>query len=216
MPVRRVDADDVHSPPQKLLDPLLPPDTLTAAPTRKPAEGVLAGVGVLRDLQDVLDRDEPLEVVRPVHHEELLDPVLVEYLAGLVERRPHRDGDQSSFVITLRIGCSKFVSNRRSRLVRIPTSFPSRVTGSPEIRYFFITSRASMTRWSGSTVIGSEIMPLSDSLTRSTSVACSSAVLFRWMIPIPPSRAMGDGGLRLRDRVHRGATRAGCSAGCRA
>ena len=86
---------------------------------------------------------------------------------------------RSSLVITLEIGWSKFVSNLKSRFVRIPTSFPLRVTGSPEIRYLFITSSASWTLWSGSTVMGSMIIPLSDFFTRSTSTACSSAVLFR-------------------------------------
>jgi len=38
-------------------------------------------------------------------------------------------------------------------------------------------------------VIGSTIIPLSDFLTLSTSIACLSILMFRWMIPIPPSCA---------------------------
>ncbi len=95
-----------------------------------------------------------------------------------------------SLVITFSIGCSKLVSNLKSRLVRIPTSFPSVVIGSPEIRYLSISSRASATFCEGPTVMGSEIIPLSDFLTLSTSCACSAAVLLRWITPRPPSRAI--------------------------
>ena len=49
--------------------------------------------------------------------------------------------------MTSEIGRSTFVSNRRSRFVRMPTSrpslLPSSVIGTPEIRYFFIRPRAS-------------------------------------------------------------------------
>ena len=39
-----------------------------------------------------------------------------------------------SFVITFLIGWSKLVSKRRSRLVRMPTSLPFSVIGTPEMR----------------------------------------------------------------------------------
>ncbi len=52
-----------------------------------------------------------------------------------------------SRVMMAEIGRSTFVSKRRSRLVRMPTSRPSlppsSVIGTPEIRYFFISPRAS-------------------------------------------------------------------------
>ena len=48
-------------------------------------------------------------------------------------------------VITLLIGISKRVSKRRSRLVRMPTSFPFSVIGTPEILYLRMTSSASET-----------------------------------------------------------------------
>src|SRR5207249_4196869 len=48
-----------------------------------------------------------------------------------------------SFVIRSEIFRSRRVSKRRSRLVRMPTSFPPEVIGTPEILYFFMTSMAS-------------------------------------------------------------------------
>src|SRR5256886_15203544 len=44
--------------------------------------------------------------------------------------------------------------------------------------------------WSGEIVTGFRIMPLSDFLTLSTSAAWSAAESTRWMIPMPPSRAI--------------------------
>ena len=83
-----------------------------------------------------------------------------------------------SRVITAEIGRSTFDSNRRSRFVRMPTRRPSlcppSVMGTPEMRYFFISSSASKMRRSGESVMGFTIMPLSDRFTRSTSDACSS------------------------------------------
>ncbi len=42
----------------------------------------------------------------------------------------------------------------------------------------------------GESVIGLTIMPLSERLTRSTSMACSSIDRFLWMMPRPPCWAM--------------------------
>src|SRR5579862_6769478 len=46
------------------------------------------------DLLDVLDRDQALEAEVFVDDREFLDPVLGEYLLGLVERRPDRRRNQ--------------------------------------------------------------------------------------------------------------------------
>jgi hypothetical protein len=62
--------------------------------------------------------------------------------------------------------------------------------GTPEMRYFFIISWASTIFWSGSMVMGSMIIPLSDFFTLSTSMAWASMDRFLCIIPIPPSRAM--------------------------
>ncbi len=42
----------------------------------------------------------------------------------------------------------------------------------------------------GETVMGSPMTPLSNFFTASTCPACSSAVMFLWMMPMPPSWAM--------------------------
>ena len=59
----------------------------------KPSERVLRRVRILHGLLDVLDRDQPLQPVLAIDHEELLDLVLVEDLPRCVERRAdgHRE-----------------------------------------------------------------------------------------------------------------------------
>ena len=94
-----------------------------------------------------------------------------------------------SLVITASIGTLRSEMKRRSRLVRIPTSFPSRVIGTPETWYRSMTLSASPTGRSGGSVTGSAIMPLSERFTLSTSSAWSAMERFLWMIPIPPARA---------------------------
>ena len=71
-----------------------------------------------------------------------------------------------------------------------PSLRPPSVIGTPEIRYFFISSCASKIRFSGASVIGLTIIPLSERFTRSTSVACSSTDRFLWMTPMPPCCAI--------------------------
>ena len=76
-------------------------------------------------------------------------------------------------------------------MVRMPRSLPSgSVTGTPEMRYFCIMSRASATFCSGRMVMGLVIIPASERLTRSTPSTCCSRLMFLWMMPIPPCRAM--------------------------
>ena len=84
----------------------------------------------------------------------------------------------------------KSVSNFRSRFVRIPTSFFPSVIGTPDIRYFAISSSASASVCSGDKEKGSVITPFSERFTLSTSSACSSIDIFLWMIPIPPCLAI--------------------------
>ena len=79
-----------------------------------------------------------------------------------------------SRVITCSTGRSVRDSKRKSRLVRIPTSLPFEVTGTPEILKRRMISRASEIRASGLMVTGSTIMPLSDRFTLSISSACRS------------------------------------------
>ena len=95
-----------------------------------------------------------------------------------------------SLVITSETFFSRSVSNRKSRLVTIPTSWSPFVTGTPEMRYFPIKASTSSTFCSGRIVTGSTIIPLSDFLTLSTSMAWLSMLILRWIKPMPPSRAM--------------------------
>ena len=89
------------------------------------------------------------------------------------------------------MGRSNSEQKRRSRLVRMPSSWPwASTTGRPEILYLAMTSRASRTDCSGWTVTGSTIMPDSERLTLSTSSACRSMLMFLWITPTPPNCAM--------------------------
>ncbi len=79
-----------------------------------------------------------------VHHQELFDAMRVQDCFGFFERGA--DGHRDEIFLghhALEMGRSKRVSKRRSRLVRMPTSLPLVVTGTPEMRYRFITSSAS-------------------------------------------------------------------------
>ncbi len=55
---------------------------------------ILAGVGILDGLLDVLDRDEALQPEIVIDDEELLDLLLVQDFLGFVERGANRHGDQ--------------------------------------------------------------------------------------------------------------------------
>ena len=102
------------------------------------------------------------------------------------------------FVITESIDRSVRDTNRRSRFVKIPTSFLFFVTGTPEILYRRIISSAAAIVSSGEIVTGSTIIPLSLRFTLSISPACCSIVRFRWTTPIPPCCAIA---IASRDSV---------------
>ena len=91
-----------------------------------------------------------------------------------------------------RTGRFGLVSNRTSRLVRMPTSRPlsSSTTGMPEIPCSSLRRSASLTGRSGAMVSGLTTMPASNFLTRRTSCAWASGVIFLWMMPRPPACAM--------------------------
>ena len=96
-----------------------------------------------------------------------------------------------SLVITSRtLVPARSSTKRTSRLVRMPTSFFSRTTGRPDTRYACMRSSACSTVSSGSTVMGSMIMPLSDFLTFSISSFWRSMLIFLCTMPMPPARAM--------------------------
>ena len=88
---------------------------------------------------------------------------------------PTRPVTRPSVVMTSRtlvVWRSKPDTNRMSRLVMMPTSFPpSSTTGSPEMRYCAQSLSTSSIVASGVVVIGSVIMPDSLRLTWSTIAA---------------------------------------------
>ena len=165
--------------------------TPTAAPTRSRPCGSFVACGNSTRFWMSLTVIRPLSTPSRVDDRQLLDPVPVQELLGLVERRADRRGDEvvarSSASET---GCATFRSKRRSRFVRMPTSRPSSsVIGTPEMWYRSISSSASETSACGGSVTGSTIIPDSERLTLSTSATCASIDRLRWMMPIPPSRA---------------------------
>ena len=60
----------------------------------QPPQGILARVRVLHELLDVLDRDQALEPVVGVNDQQLLDLMVVEHLARLIQRRADRHGHE--------------------------------------------------------------------------------------------------------------------------
>ena len=60
----------------------------------QPALIVLAGVGILQLLLDVLDRDQALQIVLIVDHQQLFHAVLVQNQLGFFKRGAHGNGDQ--------------------------------------------------------------------------------------------------------------------------
>ena len=78
----------------------------------QPALLVLASVGILLGLLDVLDRNEADAAKGLVHHQELLDPMLVQQSLGLVRLTPSFTVT-SFLVISSAIGVEGSVANAR-------------------------------------------------------------------------------------------------------
>ena len=93
---------------------------------------------------------------------------------------------RSSEVIHSDTVSKSLVSKRISRFVIIPTRRSFFSTGRPLILYSAMIFLASIIVEDSSTVIGFNIIPLSDRLTRSTIFDCSSIDKFLWITPIPP------------------------------
>ena len=97
---------------------------------------------------------------------------------------------RSCGVMTVDTGASSFVSKRRSRCVTMPTALEPTTTGTPEMFFARVSSSTSRIVLSGEIVIGSWITPLSNFLTRCTSRAWASMLMFLWTMPMPPSCAI--------------------------
>src|SRR5207249_11217471 len=70
------------------------PSISTLFPYTTLFRSILARVGVLDTLGDILDRDQALELEAVVDHQELFNPVLVQNLPRLVQRRAFRRRDE--------------------------------------------------------------------------------------------------------------------------
>ena len=103
--------------------------------------------------------------------------------SGTVTRR-------SPLVMMLATGWSRFVSNRVSRLVTMPTTRLPSTTGRPEKRCCRLSASTSRTDIVGGIVIGSLTTPLSKRLTFATSAACFAGDMFLCTMPRPPSCAI--------------------------
>ncbi len=66
----------------------------TAAPTRRRPCSSLAAPGILQLLLDVLDRDQTLQLVVVIDHQQFFHPVLMQNLLGLLQRGADRNRDQ--------------------------------------------------------------------------------------------------------------------------
>ena len=97
---------------------------------------------------------------------------------------------RSPLVMMLATGWSRLVSNRRSRLVTMPTTRCPSTTGRPEMRCCCVSAITSRTDIDGGIVIGSLTTPLSKRLTLATSPACRAGDMFLCTTPMPPSCAM--------------------------
>src|SRR5207237_7818584 len=100
-------------------------------------------IGIFELLLNILNCDQALKVVLVIYHQQFLDTMLVQDFSASSSVVPTGTVIRFSLVITLLMGMSKRVSKRRSRLVRMPTSFLFIVIGTPEILSLRATSSAS-------------------------------------------------------------------------
>ena len=105
-----------------------------AAADAQTALRIFCGIGILQFFLNVFDGDEALEVIILVDDEQLLDAMPVQNQLGFLKRSTDRNRDQVLLGHDLGDGQIRADSNRRSRLVRMPTSLRPCVTGIPEIR----------------------------------------------------------------------------------
>ena len=96
MPMRGVDHDDVNASLDQKLNSLIRIGTHTNRRTDSHlAELILAGVGMLGGLEDVLDGDQATQRERTIDHQHAFKAMLMHQLLGFVERRAFADGHES-------------------------------------------------------------------------------------------------------------------------
>ena len=93
--VSRVDNNDIHAAALQFRQPLaaILSEADRGADPQAP-QGVLAGQGIAPPFLDVLDGNEPFQVKGVVHHQKLLDTVLVQEFLRLVQAGSLRHRDQ--------------------------------------------------------------------------------------------------------------------------
>ena len=95
-PVSRIDHHHIDAATLQFRQPFVPvfPDA-DCRPDTQTAQGILAGEGIAPPFLDVLDGDQPLQVEGVVHHQELLDTVLMQQFLRFVQVGALRHGDQA-------------------------------------------------------------------------------------------------------------------------
>ena len=193
MAVRGIDHQDVDAGRDQRLGALV--GVATGSDRRADAqltELVLAGVRVLGRLQDVLDRDETLELELVVHNENTLEPVAMHEALGVLELGALGHGDQlvalghdiGHRLIEIGLETQVAVGHDADDLAPVEHRQPGDL-----VRLASVPARRARTWWAG-TVIGSLTTPLSKRLTLATSAAWAFRGMFLCTMPIPPSWAM--------------------------
>ena len=151
---------------------------------------VLGGVRVLLGLLDVLDGDEALELALLVDDQQLLDAVLVQQLLRLGLASTPSGTVTSLRVITaldrlLEVRLEAHVAVGEDADQRLPSG--DRDAGDAVLRASARAPRERRLGRDGDRVDDHAALGLLD---LGTSRACCSMVMFLWMTPMPPSRAM--------------------------
>ena len=146
---------------------------------KQAAHAVFGGIGILLDLFDILDGDQALEAALFINDQQFFDAVFVEQGLGMRQVDADRGGDQilagHDIVDPQAVVGDKAevaVGDDAHQFVVISHRQP----GDPVIAHDLLAHRPRSD--SGVTVIGSTIMPDSDFLTRSTSLAWCSMLMF--------------------------------------
>ena len=173
------------------------------ASARKEKLPIVDGEGNLKGLITIKDIEKAIKYPLAAKDEQgrLLCAAAVGVTANILDRvaalvKSHVDAvvidtaHGHSLVMDSLIFFVKSVSNFKSRFVIMPTNFLPSVIGTPEMRYFPISSSASFIVCSGVRENGSVITPFSERFTLSTSSACASIDIFLWITPIPPCLAI--------------------------
>ncbi len=193
MAVRGIDDEHVDARFDQRLDALL---GIAADADRRadaqPLAIVLARVRIVARLLDVLDRDEAAQAERIVDDQHLLDAMLVQQREHFVLGRAFAHGHQTILarhdvldrIVGLLLEAQIAVGHDADELLAVDDRHAGDVVCARDLHDFADRRRPAPT------VIGSRITPDSNFLTRRTSAAWRSIVMFLWMMPMPPDCAI--------------------------